>query len=487
MTSIMSSLCCCGSSPACDRKRDFSVSMEYRFTCETWYRTSNIVVPFATAPECGPSEFPGCSTPSVPCSAPALGGCSHTFSAPTQLCDAAGTEEHFITSLLMSTWTVTVPYVSTGSEPASSSSGCTWYGDPGTGLAPSGLSYGGVREVDTNSIVLKYDLIPCGGCANGYTLTPNVSGAYTKTLTVEYGHRCVYGPPPYFMVLQRAVNVIYLNWTYEITGGFFITKNAAGVTQNTLDLSLHTMASAVTAINAWAETIATTPWGAAAAAGWPATMWVDRAAALIPTPFAGDVYLFLSGTVEHYQDGIMGPYWKSNAVFPLKVGCGTACDYEGGTDDKAELQFCQGIGTNWCDYETSYNPTAPVGEQNFNDFCYGPNFTTGYFSCDQNDGSLTWITGTACTSGNLPAGGVDLGGFGDRAMVIGTQLALSSDDPGTWSPTYCIETIGTPSCDSCECPDTFADPQVVQYGKSCSVYEQLNGWRLFKYFSVTRL
>ena len=481
MTSIMSSLCCCGSSPACDRKRDFSVSMEYRWTCESWSKTVHVTTPFASPETCVTAELPDCGSPSVPCSAPALGGCSYTFSAPSSQCDAAGMEEHFLTSFSMGTWTVTVPYVSTGSEPASSSSGCTWYGDPGTGLAPSGLSYGGVREVDTNSIVLKYDLTSCGGCANGFTLTPNATGAYTRTLTVEYGHRCVYGPPPYFMVLQRAANVIYLNWTYEITGGFFITKNAAGVTQNTLDLSLHTMASARTAINAWAETIATTPWGAAAAAGWPATMWANRAAALIPTPFAGNVYLFLSGTVEHYQDGIMGPYWKSNAVFPLKFGCGTACDYEGGTDDKAELQFCQGIGTNWCDYEASYDPTTEIGEQNFTGFCNGPSSTTGFHSCDSN-GDLTFIS-TPCTSGAVSPGGLNLGAFGDRAMVIGSQLALSSDDPGNWPPTFCLETITPDTCDFCECPQDDG----FQYGRSCVVSEQVNGWRLFKYFSVTRL
>jgi hypothetical protein len=386
----------------------------------------------------------------------------------------------------MDTWTFVVPYVSTSNQSESSLTSCSWYGDPGTGLALSGLSYIGVREVDLNTVTLKYNL-NSSGCEGCVSLVPSPSGAITKTVDVKYFHRCEYGTPPAYMYLQRAASGTYLNWTYEITGGVFITRDAAAVLQNSIDLSINTMAAAVTTINGWPETIANGP-GVVAAATWPADMWEDRAAALIPVGSLQPIYLFANGgLVEHYQHGVMGPRWTVQDrsaectlgnVYALKAGCDDGpCDYEGGTDATAEIQFCKGIGADWCDYVANYDPTTGVGESNFGNWCGSvSNFPTGYFRCDFDTGQRIWEeTPCSATTGWT----LCLNGFGDRAMINASYFIICSDDVGAWPPTYCVTSSAAETCDNCDCGD--------EIGRSCAKESERIGWAISKYFSVTRL
>ena len=478
--------CCCeGVEPgACLSKRDFEVSLRYRATCEHFEKVEVTTQTFQIATDCGGADVP-CPLPSLSCTCPQKGGCSsdYTPDSPGE-CSTPGFTAHYLSSFEMDTWTFTVPYISTSTANVSSQAGCTWVGDPGTGLASSGLSYAGLRETDLNRVTLRYDLSTTG-CEGCVTLNPNPSGAFSHVLEVKYLHRCTYSTPPAYMSLQRATSATYLNWTFEIDGGIFKTRNSSGTLQNSLDLTTVTMAAAVTTIDGWPETIATGV-GAAAAASWPASMWEDRAAALIPTPFAAPVPIFAAGgLIENYQDGLMGPKWQTQdtngaclngPVFPLKLGCTDGpCDYEGGTDEAAELEFCKGIGATFCDYVTSYNPTTGVGENNFQNWCSSvSNFPTGYWGCIDN--LLVWQE-TPCT----PTNGWDicLHGFGDRAMVAATPFLICSDDTGAWDPTYCSTSSFINECDFCDCGPDF--------GTSCVKTSERQGWALSKYFSVTRL
>ena len=465
--------------------------MRFRATCE-FYRLVE------STWDVGCTSAPDCTVPTVTCTCPTLGDCQaiYTVDSPST-CEVGGYLAHYITSFDMAPWTVTVPYVSTGAEFVNHNISCTWYADPfGTGLLPSGLNYVGYRTIDNNSTTLEYDLTvsTCAGCV---TLTPNQGGAYSQNLTVKYYHRATYSTPPAYMSIQRNPAAGYANWTWEITGGVFITRNGAGVIQNALNLVGQTMQQATVAIDAWPEIIAVGQ-PLTAAAAWPATMWEDRAAALIPFPAAGAVFIFPPGPlVEHYQDGIMGPRWvveqdptapcNLGTAFALKVGCDAPdpCDYEGGTDPKAEQQFCQGIGAAFCDYETQYDPTTEIGENNFRNWCANVNnWPTGYWSCE--GGEYVWVE-TPCT---VPAGdpgiaywGICLGGFGNKAMTTATTFEVCSDDPGLWAPTFCFTTAEPYDCDFCGCPPETG-PQV---GQGCVKTSQRQGWALSKYFSITRL
>lgn len=465
--------------------------MRFRATCE-FYRLVE------STWDVGCLSPPDCAVPTMPCTCPTLGDCQaiYTVDSPST-CEVGGYEAHYLTSFDMAPWTVSVPYVSTTGDIVVNNPGCTWYADPfGTGLLPSGLNYEGQRDVDINSTTLQYDLTvsTCAGCV---TLTPNASGAYTQNLTVKYYHRCNYSEPPFYMSILRNAGAGYAGWTWEIAGSVFITRNAGGVIQNALNLVGQTMATATAAINAWPEIIAN-GFPLTAAAAWPATMWEDRPAALIPFPAAGPVYIFAPGRlVEHYQEGIMGPRWEVSQdplapcdhvnSFPLKVGCDTPdpCDYEGGTDPKAEQQFCQGIGAAFCDYEAQYDPTTGIGETNFRNWCANVNnWPTGFWSCE--DGQYVWNE-TPCA---VPEGdpgiaywGICLGGFGNRAMTGASTFEVCSDDPGAWPSTYCTTSAVVYDCDFCGCPPAEG-PQV---GQGCVKTSERQGWALSKYFSITRL
>lgn len=477
--------CCCeGVEPgSCLSKRDFEVSLRYRATCEHFEKVEVTTQHGPSPTGCG-DTIP-CPLPSLSCTCPQKGGClsDYTPDSPGE-CNTPGFTAHYLSSFEMDTWTFEVPYISTSTANVSSQAGCTWVGDPGTGLASSGLSYAGLRETDLNRVTLRYDLSTTG-CEGCVTLNPNPSGAFSHILEVKYLHRCTYSTPPAYMSLQRAISATYLNWTFEIDGGIFKTRNSSGTLQNSLDLTTVTMAAAVTTIDGWPETIATGV-GAAAASSWTASMWEDRAAALIPTPFAAPVFIFAAGgLIENYQDGLMGPKWQTQdtngacllgPVFPLKVGCTDgACDYEGGTDEAAELEFCKGIGASFCDYVTAYDPTTGVGENNFQNWCSSvSNFPTGYWGCI--DDLLVWQE-TPCT----PTNGWDicLHGFGDRAMVAAAPFLICSDDTGAWDPTYCSTSSFINGCDLCDCG--------TDIGTSCVKTSERQGWALSKYFSVTRL
>jgi hypothetical protein len=484
---IVTSTCCC----SCRPKRDFLIQMRFRATCE-FYRRIEVIT------DVGCDSPPDCSLPDLPCTCPTIGDCQAIYAPDSpSICENGGHLAHYITSFDMAPWTVTVPYVSTGAEFVNHSSGCTWYADPfGTGLLPSGLNYVGFRTIDINSTTLEYDVTvsTCAGCV---TLTPNLGGAYSQNLTVKYYHRAIYSTPPAYMSLQRNPAAGFANWTWEITGGVFITRNGAGVVQNALNLAGLTMEQATVAIDAWPETIAVgQPLKPAAA--WPATMWQDRVAASIPFPAAGAVFIFPPGPlVEHYQEGIMGPRWaveqdsiapcNLGVSFALKVGCDMPdpMDYEGGTDEAAEKQFCKGIGVAFSDYETQYDPISEIGETNFRLFCANVNnLPTGHWSCE--GGELVWIE-TPCT---IPTGdpginywGICLGAYGNKAMEAASTFEVCSDDPGLWAPTFCFALAEPWECDFCPCPPE----EGPGFSQGCAKTFQRQGWALSKYFSITRL
>lgn len=479
--------CCCDSvvpPGPCLPRRDFEVSLRYRATCEHFQKIEVITQHGPSPTGCG-DEIP-CVLPDIDCSCPLKGDCLSTYEADSPgECNTPGFTAHYLSSFIMDTWTFVVPYISTSTTNVQSQVACTWVGDPGTGLASSGLSYEGARETDLNRVTLQYDLDISNGCGGCVTLTPNPSGAFSHVLEVKYLNRCTYSKPPAYMTLQRATSTTYVNWTFEIAGGIFITRNAVGTLQNSLDLSTVTMAGAVTTINGWAETIATGI-GAAAAASWPASMWEDRAAALIPTPFAAPVPIFAAGgIIENYQDGLMGPKWQTQdmngaclngPVFSLKIGCTDGdCDYEGGTDEAAELEFCKGIGATFCDYQTDYDPTTGFGENNFQNWCSSvSNFPTGYWACI--DGFLVWQENPCIATTGWD---ICLHGFGNRAMIAATPFLICSSDLGPWDPTYCTTSSFVNGCDLCDCgPDI---------GTDCVKTSERKGWALSKYFSVTRL
>jgi hypothetical protein len=394
---------------------------------------------------------------------------------------------------------ITLPYVSTATQTVNSV--CGWYASVGGTLVNSGLGYQGQRVVDTNEVVVNYRRIVTG-CASCVTWT--TSGETTDSMTVraKYANRATYSVPPVYMSIRRNPAATYNNWTWEITGGQFIIKNASGVTQSTYNLSTRTLAQAVVAIDADPAIIALGPVAPLPADSLPATLMYDRAATLIPITPAANVWLVpIGNTVEYYQDGQMSPSWRIGSLagnpvlleicaqeFPLKAGCGPTSDpydYTGGTDAAAEAIFCNGIGTRFLDWTTQYNPRGDI-----NDGCLGwqmlggigfggtvNNYPLGYYDCAE-DGLITWVETTPCEP-DAGAWDLVLGAYGNLATTVANGTTDMCSDSSVIDPTYCYTQADRYDCDFCSCgPDV---------GKGCVKTTHREGWRVFKSFKIERL
>jgi hypothetical protein len=416
-------------------------------------------------------------------------------------CNTPGSEQHYVSSFEMEPLVVTAPYVDTITTSQSSQPSCGWFADIGGTLTQSGLSYIGEREVDRNQVDVNYrkDVTGCASCVTWTTLGETDE---TQTITASYAHRCVYGTPPAYMSVSRPNIGTYLNWTWEITGGQFIIKNASGVTQSTYNLATRTLAQAVTDINADPAVIATGPVTSVPADSFPATLMYDRPAALLQvTPAVDRVWLEVQyTTVQTYQDGLMGPRWiignnplssPCAQVFPLKAGCGTTADpydYTGGTDAAAELIFCNGIGTKYLDWPTQYDPLSGINNEclgwQFGAISYfggtTGNLPSGYFDCNSETGDMTWVETSPCI--DYPATSVwplFLGAFGNLATTItGSGQDMCSDSSALF-PTDCYTTATIQECDFCDCGSDI--------GRSCIKQTYRRGWRVYKSFVIERL
>lgn len=394
----------------------------------------------------------------------------------------------------------TVPYVDTITTSQTSQPSCGWFADIGGTLTQSGLSYTGQREVDRNQVDVNYRK-NVTGCASCVTWTTSGETDETQTITASYAHRCVYGTPPAYMSVSRPNIGTYLNWTWEITGGQFIIKNASGVTQSTYNLATRTLAQAVTDINADPAVIATGPVTSVPADSFPATLMYDRPAALLQvTPAVDRVWLEVQyTTVQHYQDGLMGPRWiigndplgvPCSQVFPLKAGCNTTpdpYDYTGGTNAAAELIFCNGIGTKYLDWQTQYDPSSGINSEclgwQFGAISYFggtlENYPLGYFDCDLS-GNMTWVETSPCI--DYPATSVwplFLGAFGNLATTITGSGQDMCSDFSALAPTDCYTTANLGTCDFCDCGSNV--------GRSCVKQTYKRGWRVYKSFVIERL
>ncbi len=489
MSGILNASCCC---PAvtCLPRRPFRITLRARAANELWDKTD------VTTALC-PGAAPSCDVPTIDCNCPNYASCLSTFTPQSGNCNTPGIDKHYISTFEMDTLVVTLPYVDTITTSQPSQPGCGWFADISGTLTQSGLSYIGEREVDRNQADVDYRR-DFTGCASCVTWTTSGETDETQTVTAAYAYRCVYGTPPAYMSVSRPNIGTYVNWTWEITGGQFIIKNASGVTQSTYNLATRTLAQAVTDINADPAVIATGPVTAVPADSFPATLMYDRPAALLQTTPAVDrVWLEVQyTTVQRYQDGLMGPRWIIGNTplgdpclqeFPLKAGCDTTSDpydYTGGTDAAAELVFCNGIGTRFLDWTTEYDPTSGL-----NDECLGwvvgwggtlENYPLGYFDCDSETGDMTWVETLPCEDF---AGGtvwtLGLGAYGNLATTTTGSGEDMCSDFSTLSPTYCYTTANLNGCDFCDCGPNA--------GRDCIKETYRRGWRVYKSFIIERL
>lgn len=488
--SILNAACCCGIVPTgCLPQADFSISIRSRGAAERWHKTTSVSFP------CPPSDPPACSMPDLTCVCPDI-TCLDTFEAKSGWCEPEGIDRHYISSFDMNETAIYVPFINTTTETVVADIQCKWFADISGTITQSGLTYTGQRNVDNNQAAINFtrDFSGCSCCC---FLTVGASGTESQTINVSYGHRCTYLIPPAYMKVQRDSGRGFLNWTYEITAGVFIVKNASGVVQGTYTLAGNTMAAAVTAIDALPGVVCIKTFtGTIPADTFDASMMINRANQLLPlSPLYDSLYLVAVGTiVQTYQDGAMSPYWRvANGLtcdqrFYLKAGCSAAndLDYTGGTNAAAELIFCTGICTEFADWETSYDPTTGIGDvcggwNYLSNSTFGPcltNYPTGYYAVVPGKG-CAWVQTAPCAEANPPNSWVfTFGAFGNRATTnCDGQTMCSDDSPST--PTSCTATFGVDGCDFCSCSD--------EIGKQCNTEIIRQGWKVVKSFSILRL
>ena len=491
MSAIVVCSCCCGT---CQPKRDFRVTLRSQAARELFQKTT------LTTTSC-PGDPPSCNPISTPCTCPSLGQCLATFAPGTNNCDVPGIEQHYISNFDMGSLVVTVPYVTTSTETPLSSTGCTWRVNIGGTLQFSGLGYTGLRDRDENSVVVNYSrtFTTCAGCCSW-----SASGSSeSQRLIVNYGHRCTYGIPPSYMTVQRASSGTYLNWTWEITSGVFIVRNASGTIQSSCTLAGKTLAQALTVIDAFPSVVAVGPSGSVPADSMPATLMYDRTAVLLKvSPLLDQVYLVPPGTtVEDYQDGVMSAYWEIGSDntslgtlclnrFYLKNGCDSSDphDYTGGTTLDAERVFCKGIATKFYDWPNTYDPITGFG-----DVCQGwttaslsintfgsavANYPTGHW--ETTDCTYVWVQ-------DAPCGDIDpqynwflsLGAYGDTPTDLSFGGQDMCSDSSVANPTYCYSTANLYGCDYCS--------NGCGVGQGCLQTQHREGWRVKKSFKVERL
>lgn len=473
----------------CLRKRDFQVSFRFRGSLS---RTDKSQVDFADPP-----TLPSLPPASLVCECPPLDQCRYEYKFPSQFCGMHAWLVDFNSTFTMQQHTVTVPYITTVLETVASGPPCQWLVDLGSGPVQTGLSYQGEREVDQNKVTIRFNETS-DTCACCKTITFASEGAHTQQLNVHYAWRCVYSQPPAYMSIQRAAPAAYLNWTYEVAGGFFIVRNAANVIQDQVNMNGLTLAQALVAINAMASVVAVANFGAVPADTMPATLIEDRAAALIPWPFFAPLHLFEPDVreVEHYQDGRFGPAWRiyetsyatCGLVFPLKQGgCGpSTLDYTQGTTPFSEAEFCKGIGTEFADWPPVYDPVSGAGiapyECNFISFGR-VNPTILDHPCDEDTGEVSTVVVVPCDSEPSACPGAwnwVVGAFGNRATYVGFSQDFCSDYSKI-RETICTDQTSV-ECDFCECAGG-------EYQVKCGAYrlETREGWRVAKAFQVVRL
>ena len=486
MSGILNAACCC-TSQACERKRPFEVTYRLRAAAQRHMKfTGNRV---------DPPSVPPCPPATLVCECPDY-ECTSTLNFPSQPCSIINEEQNLVSLFDTTDVIINVPYVSTNLETQGTEPSCGWKVDLGAGPVQSGMTFTGQREVDRNHAVVRYDLT-YSTCARCVAVDVNPEGEYAFVHHVDYRWRCLYLTPPAYFLIRREASGTFLNWQWEIVGGVFNVKNATGVVTGSVDLSTRTLSQARAAIDALAGIICTANFGAIPADAMPATLIEDRGPTLIPL-INSPVPLFapLSREVEVFQHGNYGPSWtiytragsnpSSGPIpisirFPFKADCDASSgDYTGGVSKGAELNFCKAIAAKEETWQSVYSPLTDPQFTSFGTFGAGvlTQSWLGTWSCDSETGMYTWTPPDCTTPPVAPDGwGFVPGPFGVRATAPGTALDMCSD-ASTVYPTYCL-TFTDQDTDFCDCGSGIDN--------YCLRYEEVLGWRVYKYFEVARL
>jgi len=356
-----------------------------------------------------------------------------------------------------------------------------WVYDNAGVYVATGMNFTGSHVVDNNSGTFAYDL-DYGGCAGCTELVANPKGAYTATLNCSYVQRATYLTSPAYMTIAKPAG--YLNWTWEVTAGVFITRDGGGVIQNAVNLAPLTLAAALAAINALPEVIAAAIYGPIAADALPAAMIEDIAAQLLNVvPVQMPVLQIPRGLTELYQNGIMGPRWvlgtpTSQVSYFFTHPTDSTLNYGGGQTQIAEDAFCNCISTVFNDWENLYDPVNGVNEINFTGQCdYLTNVPT--WTCECLGGGSTQIV----CSETAPCGPsnpvlIEFAAFGNQAAVCGTGQVMCSLN-STISPSSCTSLSDDEVCGECYCAEGLL---------SACFYEQTrDAWYTEKQYTIQRL
>lgn len=481
MSGILAANCCCGQLE-CAHQRDFSVSISQVATGESYWETKT------SAGEC--PGFPDCPSVDTTCTAPALGSCLYEFVPQTlTACSPLypGIKQHAIASVTCEA-KVTVPFVNTTIETVTTGA-CAWI----TGGVDSGLYFEAQRDVDHNAGgFITYDADPVNdACCTEVQLNP--SGAYHDEIRIDYRWRCTYSLPPAYLSVRRPA--LYAGYTWEITAGHFIVRDAGAVIVADIDLTTRTLAQARTDIDALAYVICTANQGACAADAMAATLMYDRAAVLLET-FDVRVPLVPAGTtVSNEQDGKFGPSWTAYSInldntpptvtcgitYVFKDGCLTSgpLSYAGGQDAAAELMFCKAISAERTDWKTTFDPygiTPDCAEIPL--CCFQPSdpcWPQGYWTCDGT--AFAWVQ-TAPASPGIARGYRQFVPYGNRARVATSTPQYMDSDGSTISPTTCSYSSMTDIDFAICCPGCAT---------ACRVTATRFGWAMSRLFKIIRL
>lgn len=477
MSAITAYSCCCNvEPPACLPERDFRVTFQMQFACEFYINR------WTEFEECT-GITPVCPVPPAPCECPGL-KCLETYYRPSYDCypppgNPWNLVHHYVRTFRMPAVTIDILYVNNTTVTDTAN----WVYDNAGVYVATGMNFTGSHVVNNNSGTFSYDLSLLTACVGCTELVPNPTGDYTATLNCSYVQRATYLTSPAYMTIAKPAG--FPGWTWEVTGGQFITRNGGGVIQNVVNLAPLTLAAALAAINALPEVIAAAIYGPIAADALPAAMIEDIAAQLLNlVPVQMPILQLPRGLTELYQNGIMGPRWLlgtplSQVAFYFKHPSNNVLNYGGGQTQAAEDAFCNCISTVFNGYETLYDPVNDVNEANFIGPCdYLNNVPTWTCQC-VGDGSTQIIcTETApCPVVANPVE-IDFNAFGNQAAVCGTSQNMCSNS-STISPSSCTSLSDPENCGECAC----------EFGLlSACFYEQTRqAWYTEKQYTIQRL
>lgn len=477
MSAITAYSCCCNvEPPACLPERDFRVTFQMQFACEFF---DNRWTEYEVCDETPPV----CPVPPAPCDCPGL-KCVEAYSRSSYDCypppgSPWNRTHHYVRTFRMPAVTIDLAYVNNTAVVDTAN----WVYDNAGVYVATGMNFTGSHVVNNNTGDFSYDLSMLTACVGCTELVPNPKGEYTATLNCSYVQRATYLTSPAYMTIAKPAG--FLNWTWEVTGGQFITRNGGGVIQNVVNLAPLTLAAALAAINALPEVIAAAIYGPIAADALPAAMIEDIAAQLLNVvPVQMPILQLPRGLTELYQNGIMGPRWMlgsgaSQVAYYFKHPTIPARNYAGGQTQAAEDAFCNCISTFFDNWEVLYDPINVVNEANFIDACnWLNNIPTWTCECVGDGSSQIICSETApCPFVATPVG-IMFNPCGNMAAVCGTTQNMCSAS-SIASPSYCFSLSDPEQCGFCACNEGVLS--------ACFYQQTRSAWYTERQYTIQRL